>query len=81
MTEIQQLGSLGLTLPTSAYLAGTILFGLWGCVACRRGRRTAAPALTWPGLALMLYPYGVSQTWLLWTLGSALGGWVYVKWN
>ena len=56
MNEIQQLESLGLTLPSPAYLAGAILFGIWGYVAYRRGRRTAAPALTWPGLALMLYP-------------------------
>lgn len=81
MNEIQQLESLGLTLPSPAYLAGAIVFGIFGYVAYRRGRKTAVPALTWSGLALMLYPYGVTQTWLLWTVGSALGLWVYLKWN
>lgn len=81
MNELQQLESLGLTLPSPAYLVGAILFGILGYVAYRRGRSTTAPALTWSGLALMLYPYGVSQTWLLWILGSALGVWVYLKWN
>lgn len=81
MNEIQQLESLGLALPSPAYLVGAILFGILGYVAFRRGRKNATPALTWSGLALMLYPYGVSQTWLLWVLGGALCVWVYVKWN
>lgn len=81
MNELQQLESLGLTLPSPAYLAGAILFGIFGYVAYRRGRKTTEPALTWSGLALMLYPYGVSQTWLLWAVGSALTLWVYLKWN
>ena len=81
MNELQQLESLGLTLPSPAYLAGAILFGIFGYVAYRRGRKTTESALTWSGLALMLYPYGVSQTWLLWAVGSALTLWVYLKWN
>lgn len=81
MNEIQQLGALGLSLPSPAYMAGAILFGIWGYVAYRRGRKNTSPALTWSGLALMLYPYAVSQTWLLWAIGSALCVWVYLKWN
>lgn len=81
MNELQQLESLGLTLPSPAYLVGAILFGIFGYVAYRRGRKTTESALTWSGLALMLYPYGVSQTWLLWAVGSALTLWVYLKWN
>jgi hypothetical protein len=81
MNEIQQLESLGLSLPSPAYLAGAIVFGIVGYIAFRRGRKNEAPPLTWSGLALMLYPYGVSQAWLLWLLGGALSLWVYAKWN
>ncbi|MDB5884605.1 MAG: hypothetical protein JWR74_776, partial [Polaromonas sp.] len=38
-------------------------------------------ALTWTGVALMLYPYAVPQTWLLWTVGVALCAWLYARWN
>jgi hypothetical protein len=69
---IQNLSSLGLALPSAAYLAGAILFGLLGYAAFRYGRKLSRPSFTWGGLALMLYPYGVSDTWLLWLLGVAL---------
>ena len=72
MDSIQNLSSLGLALPSAAYLAGAILFGLLGYAAFRHGRKLSRPSFTWGGLALMLYPYGVSDTWLLWLLGVAL---------
>ena len=81
MDELKNLQSLGLVLPTPAYILGAIVFGLIGYVAFRRGRKTSAPALTWTGVALMLYPYAVPQTWLLWTIGVALCAWVYARWN
>lgn len=81
MDELKNLESLGLVLPSPAYLLGAILFGLVGYAAFRRGRRTSRSALTWMGLALMLYPYAVSSTWLLWVVGVAFCGWVYVNWN
>ena len=81
MNELTQLESLGLVLPTPAYILGAVLFGIVGWVAFRRGRRTTNSVLTWTGLALMLYPYGVSQTWLLWLLGMALCGLVYARWD
>jgi len=81
MNELKQLETLGLVLPSAAYIFGAILFGIIGYVAFRRGRKTSSAALTWTGLALMLYPYAVSQTWMLWVLGVALCGWVYLKWN
>ena len=68
-------------LPSPAYIIGAILFGIFGYVAYRRGRKTSRPALTWAGVALMVYPYAVSQTWLLWAVGAGLCGWVYAKWN
>ena len=81
MNELNALASAGLVLPSPAYLAGAILFGLIGYVAFRRGRKTSTASLTWTGVALMLYPYAVSQTWLLWTVGVGLCGWLYLKWN
>jgi len=81
MDELKNLESMGLVLPSPSYIVGAILFGIIGYVAFRRGRKTSTTALTWTGLALMLYPYAVSQTWLLWAVGAALCGWLYVKWN
>jgi hypothetical protein len=72
---------LGLALPTPAYLAGLLLFGLVGYVAYRRGRKTERPALKWTGVAVMLYPYAVPQTWLLWLIGAAATVWIYFNWN
>jgi len=81
MDEIKNLENLGLVLPSPLYIAGAILFGIVGLVAFRRGRKTTSKALTWTGVALMLYPYAVSQTWLLWLLGAGLCGLLYVKWE
>ncbi|NDP61457.1 hypothetical protein [Polaromonas sp.] len=81
MDELNQLATLGLVLPSPAYLAGAILFGIIGYVAFRRGRRTSTASLTWTGVALMLYPYAVSQTWLLWAVGAGLCAWLYIRWN
>lgn len=78
--ELKQLESLGLVLPTPAYLLGAILFGIAGYVAWRRGRNMNNPMLKWTGLALMLYPYAVAQTWLLFVFGIALCFWVYWNW-
>ena len=81
MNEIRNLESLGLVLPSPLYIAGAILFGIIGYMAFRRGRKNKVQALTWTGVALMLYPYAVSQTWLLWLVGASLCGYVYVKWE
>ena len=81
MDELKTLQSLGLVLPSPAYILGAIVFGLIGYAAFRRGRKTATASLTWTGVALMVYPYAVPQTWLLWTLGAALCGWLYTQWR
>jgi hypothetical protein len=81
MNELKQLESMGLSLPSPAYLLGAVLFGVYGYVVYRRGKKTANNTLRWTGVALMLYPYAVSQTWLLWLLGAALCGWAYLQWE
>ena len=81
MTKLISPSSLGLVLPSPAYILGAILFGIIGWVAFRRGRKQSIAVLTWTGIALMLYPYGVSETWMLWLVGVALSGLAYTKWN
>ncbi|OGA98166.1 MAG: hypothetical protein A3E25_11735 [Burkholderiales bacterium RIFCSPHIGHO2_12_FULL_69_20] len=72
MNELAALQSLGLELPSPLYLIGAILFGVFGLAAFRRGRQTERRTTTWLGVALMVYPYAVSRTWLLYVVGAAL---------
>lgn len=81
MNELLGLKSLGLELPSLAYMMGSLFFGTVGYVAFRRGRKASRSELTWAGIVLMIYPYGVSQTWLLWLLGIVLCGWLHLKWD
>jgi hypothetical protein len=75
---LSTLQDLGLTLPSPAYIAGLVLFGLIGMAAWIYGKRRQRPGTRWLGLALMLYPYVVPQTWLLWAVGLALSAWLVV---
>lgn len=81
MEELKALESMGLVLPSPLYIVGAIFFGIVGYLAFRRGRKTTQPMLVWIGLALILYPYAVPQTWLLWLVGVVLSAWVYTQWN
>jgi hypothetical protein len=72
MDELKALESLGFTLPTPAYIFGAILFGVVGIAAYRRGSKTSVAPVKWLGIALMLYPYAISETWLLYAVGAAL---------
>jgi hypothetical protein len=81
MNELNSLQSMGLTLPSPAYLLGSIIFGILGYAVFKRGRKAERAELTWSGVALMIYPYAVSDTWMLWAVGALLTAWVYFKWN
>jgi hypothetical protein len=70
--ELAALQSLGLELPSPAYLIGAILFGLVGMVAWHRGRKAGRRTTLWLGVALMFYPYAVSGTVALYAVGLAL---------
>ena len=72
MDELAQLQSLGFEWPSPAYIFGAIVFGLIGLGAFRYGRKRAQPRKVWLGVALMLYPYAVSRTWLMYVVGVAL---------
>jgi hypothetical protein len=69
---LDTLGALGFTWPSPAYIVGAILFGVLGMAAWYHGKRVDKPRTRWLGLALMLYPYIVWQTWLLYLVGAAL---------
>jgi hypothetical protein len=81
MNELKALQAMGLTLPSPAYLVGVLLFSLVGYVAFRHGRKAERKDHIGVGLALMLFPYAVSQTGLLWLVGGAMSAWVVWKWN
>ena len=81
MNELKTLESLGFSLPSPIYILGAIVFGLVGIAAYRYGKRASLPAPKWIGVALMLYPYAISATWLLYVVGAGLciGLYVYSK--
>ena len=70
--ELGRCSELGITLPSPAYIVGAILFGVLGLAAYYYGKRDGRPRTRWLGLALMLYPYVVWQTWLLYLVGVGL---------
>jgi hypothetical protein len=72
MESLPELQHLGLELPSPAYLMGAIVFGMIGFAAYRYGKKAERPPTKWIGVALMLYPYAISQTWLLYVIGAAL---------
>jgi len=72
------LDALGFTLPSAAYIVGALVFGMIGFVAYRYGRKMSLPVPKWIGVALMLYPYVISQTWLLYLVGVGLCAGLYL---
>ena len=70
--ELATLQSLGLALPSPAYIVGAIVFGLLGLAAWRRGRKVGPRTTMYLGFALMVFPYAVSSTALLYAVGTAL---------
>jgi hypothetical protein len=78
MDELKAVEAMGLTLPSAAYLAGAILFGIIGYAAYRYGKKATLPAVKWIGVALMLYPYAISETWQLYGVGAGLCVALYV---
>ena len=78
MNGLAALPSLGLELPSPAYLFGAVVFGLVGWAAFRFGRKRERPRTTWLGVALMLYTYAISRTWLLYVVGAVLCGGIWL---
>jgi hypothetical protein len=70
--ELAALEALGFTLPSPAYLIGVVIFGIVGFVIYRYGKKKSLSPTKWIGVALMLYPYAISATWLLYVVGAGL---------
>ena len=77
MDDLQAIQSLGFSLPTPAYLAGALLFSLVGFAAYRYGKKDSRKNVKWIGVALMVYPYAISETWQLYLAGAALCAGLY----
>jgi hypothetical protein len=70
--DVANPGLLGLTMPTPEYLIGAIVFSFVGFAAYRYGKKLSRPYPKWIGIGLMLYPYAVAQTWMLYAVGIGL---------
>ena len=81
MDSLATLQALGVTLPSPAYLFGSVLFGLLGYAAWRRGRAKGRAPLKWGGVALMVFPAAVDDTLLLWLVGAALSAFLALRWK
>lgn len=78
MDELKAAESLGFTMPSPAYIFGAVLFGIIGFAAYRYGKKAELPIPKWLGVALMLYPYAISETWMMYAVGGALCVALYV---
>ena len=84
LQSLQSLGilqSLGLEMPSLMYIEGAILFGILGMVANFHGKKRKQLNLRLLGWSLMLFVYGVSQTWALYAIGAVLCAAVWWEWG
>ncbi|MBB1074055.1 hypothetical protein HUU62_06460 [Rhodoferax sp. 4810] len=72
---------LGLVSNQTAFIAGIVVFLAIGLLAFRRGKQTKRAEFTVIGLALMVFPYAVSQAWLLWSIGAGLAVLLLFRWK
>ena len=64
--------------PSPAALFGSIVFGIIGYAAYRYGKKSGGTRPMLIGVALMVYPYFIDQTWLLYAIGGGLCLGLYV---
>lgn len=72
MDELQSIDIVALALPTPANLLGLIIFTVVGFAALRYGRERSRPYPQWIGVAMMVYPYLMTETWRMYAVGAAL---------
>ncbi|MEZ0274570.1 MAG: hypothetical protein ACAH88_06675 [Roseimicrobium sp.] len=65
-------------MPTPDALLAMIIFGAIGMGALVYGKKAGKPVPAVVGLLLMGYPYFVSETWLLYSIGSLLTACLYI---
>ncbi len=63
---------------TPANLLGALIFGTIGMGAFMWGKRKATIPPLVLGLLLMVYPYFVTETWLMYAVGALLTGGLFV---
>lgn len=56
------------------YLLGSFVFGVIGFYMFRAGKKRINIKTTYCGIALMVYPVFISDTWLTWIIGAILTG-------
>lgn len=72
MDDLKALQSVGFRFPGPAYLFGVVCFSVIGFAAYRYGKKASRQDIRWTGVALMLYPYAVPDTWVLYAVGVGL---------
>lgn len=78
MPDLQTLGLQAFALPSAANLLACVMVSIIGFAAFRYGRKVKSRNPVVIGVALMFYPYFVSQTWLIYVIGIALCVALYV---
>ena len=61
-----------MTLPNPADLFASLLFGIIGLAAFTYGKKTTKWKAMAIGVVLMVFPYWIDETWLLYSIGIAL---------
>lgn len=64
-------------LPSPANLFASVIFGIVGFAAYRYGKKSGSFNPMALGVVLMVYPYFISQTWLLYAVGLGLCAGLY----
>jgi hypothetical protein len=59
-------------MPSEAAFFGSLIFGSIGLAAFVYGKSTVQAKKMILGAILMIYPYFITDTWLLWGIGAAL---------
>ncbi len=65
-------------MPSASNLFALILFGAVGLAAFVYGKKSASWKPMAIGVGLMVYPYFIDQTWLLYLIGVALSASLFV---
>ncbi len=65
-------------MPTPANLFGQLAFGVIGFGAFMYGKKTGGLRAMLIGVGLMVFPYFIDPTWLLYTIGVALTAALFV---
>lgn len=66
------LDSLGISMPSTAYIAGALIFSIVGMVGYYYGKKASLNTPKWIGVGLMLYPYVITDTVPLYAVGCIL---------